>query len=108
MSAELHQYLTLAAAARLVPGEPAPAVLWRWCRQGLKARSGQRVRLCHVRIGREIHITEGALTEFFEALAAADLEKIPAPKMSSPPAVNTRQRSREIENANKELAAAGI
>lgn len=66
------QYLTLSQAARFVPGRTSPNAVWRWCRRGVLARSGERVHLQHVRLGGKLLTTRRWLDEFGERLAAAD------------------------------------
>ena len=65
--------ISLSEAAKLTPGRPHTATLTRWCRPGIKARTGERVRLKHWRVGRKIFTTPEALEEFFERTAEADL-----------------------------------
>jgi len=65
-------YLTLSQAARLVPGRLAASTLWRWHRRGVRAASGQRVRLRCVRFGRRLYTTAEWLEEFSRRLAEAD------------------------------------
>ncbi len=48
---EADNYITLTAAAKMVPSRPSVNCIWRWCRKGVLARGGQRVRMQHVRIG---------------------------------------------------------
>ncbi|MCA9295364.1 MAG: hypothetical protein KC983_02585, partial [Phycisphaerales bacterium] len=66
------EHLTLSQAAKLVPGRPSSNCLWRWCRNGVKAASGKRVRLKHVRFGSRIYTTRQWLNDFGLALATAD------------------------------------
>lgn len=66
------EHITLSQAAKLAPGRPSPNCVWRWCREGVKAASGQRVRLKHVRFGSRIYTTRQWLTAFGIALAEAD------------------------------------
>lgn len=68
--------LTLADASKLCPGRPSTAALWRWARKGLLARNGTRHYLPHVRIGRQLYLSENGLAEFFSALAEADREAL--------------------------------
>ena len=60
--------LTLSQAARIVPAlgghHVHPSTLWRWCRIGVKARNGRRVKLRHGRLGRRVVIPREALDEF--------------------------------------------
>lgn len=48
------EHLTLSQAARLAPGRPSANCVWRWCREGVKSKSGERVRLKHMRFGGRI------------------------------------------------------
>ena len=70
--AEADARLTLSQAARIAPGSPSPNCVWRWCRRGVLARSGERVRLQHVRIGGKLFTTARWLNEFGRCLAEAD------------------------------------
>ena len=70
----MQNMITLAEATKLIPGRPSTNVAWRWCRRGLKARSGEVVRLKHRRVGGKIYLTEKAIGDFFETLAQADIE----------------------------------
>ena len=65
-------WLTLSQAARLAPGSPSPNCIWRWCRRGVVARSGERVRLQHARLGGRLFTTLRWVREFGEKLAQAD------------------------------------
>jgi hypothetical protein len=51
------QHIRLGEAAKIAPGRSSTHCLWRWCRKGVLARSGERVRLQHIRIGGKIFIT---------------------------------------------------
>lgn len=64
--------LTLSQAARIAPGGPSPNCVWRWCRRGVVARTGDRVRLQHVRIGGKLFTSARWLDEFGQRLADAD------------------------------------
>jgi hypothetical protein len=68
----LDERITLSQAARAAPGRPSPNCVWRWCRRGVVARTGQRVRLRHVRIGGKLFTTVKWLDEFGQRLAEAD------------------------------------
>lgn len=71
---------TLVEAAALCPHRPHPSALWRWCRRGIKARSGKRIRLNHVRVGGRIFTTQADLARFFAAVAEADAERFEVPR----------------------------
>lgn len=105
--------IDLSTAAKLLPNRPHTATLWRWCRVGVKARSGQRVRLEHVRYGGKIFTTAEALDRLGRDLAEADAahfaevgEAQSIPSITS--ARTEAQRQREIAAAEKRLSAAGI
>ncbi|MCC6284283.1 MAG: DUF1580 domain-containing protein [Phycisphaerales bacterium] len=66
------EYIGLADAAKLAPGRPSTNCLWRWCRRGVIARGGERVRLQHVRAGGKIFTTAPWVDEFVHRLASAD------------------------------------
>ncbi len=68
------QYLSLAECARAAPGRPHVASVWRWCRVGILARNGRRIRLRCARAGRRIFVRREWLDHFFELVAQADEE----------------------------------
>ncbi len=77
-------YLTLAQAAALAPGRPSANCLWRWCRRGVLARTGARVRLRHVRHGGRVYTRAAWLEAFGRDLADADRQYFePDPPNSS-------------------------
>lgn len=108
------QYIRLAQAAQIAPGRPSANCIWRWCRKGVLSRSGERVRLKHVRIGGKIYTTAAWLGEFGQRLANADAEHFDLCEdeaFSPPPRPRTRsekQRLAAIERAERELAEAGV
>ena len=69
----MRDYITLAQAGRLVPGNASPRTIWRWARYGVLSRAGNRVRLAHVRIGAKLYTTTSDLESFFRELSATDL-----------------------------------
>lgn len=73
-AAALDAHLTLAQASRIAPGRPSTNCLWRWCRRGVLARNGERVRLEHIRAGGKIFTTVAWVTEFGRRLAEADAQ----------------------------------
>ena len=105
------ELLTLAAATRELPGRVHPSTIWRWARNGVRARNGLRVRLAHRRLGRRVYVTREALHDFSRALAEADCvafddtkhHRTLAPKLRS-----TSARERAISAAEKRLAEARI
>ncbi|OQZ07105.1 MAG: hypothetical protein B6D36_01595 [Planctomycetes bacterium UTPLA1] len=66
------EHLTLTEAANVAPGRPSANCIWRWCRRGVKSRTGERIRLQHVRMGGMIYTTARWLEEFGRTLAEAD------------------------------------
>ncbi len=65
-------HLTLSQAARVVPSSVSPNCVWRWCRRGVLARTGERIKLQHVRIGGKLFTKAKWIEEFGERLAEAD------------------------------------
>lgn len=120
------EHITLTQAAKLAPGRPSSNCVWRWCRQGVKAASGQRVRLKHMRFGSRIYTTRKWLNEFGLALAEADTvhfdrgEQVATnamPEMSRRPSQRSRPTSRPTAaeaarlrhlEAERELREAGM
>lgn len=104
-------YLTLTEAAKLAPGRPHPSAVWRWARKGLAVRgSDRRVHLAHVRAGGRIFIKPEDLDSFFRAVAEADAAHFeqPQPVPVLPRSRSAKQRAKDIEAANRELAAMGV
>ncbi len=106
------ELLTLTQAAARLPHRPHSSCLWRWCRKGVLARSGQRVRLQHVRIGGKIFTAQPWLTEFGKALAVADAAHFEQRDLETTGrryVLPTQQkRMEQIDDARQALAAAGI
>ena len=110
---ETENYITLTQAAKLAPGRPSINCIWRWCRKGVLARSGQRIRLQHVRIGGKLYTTADWLAQFGQSLAEADanyfkLDGQVAVRQPSPGTRTEKQRQVAIERAQRELAEAGV
>lgn len=117
---EVDEHLTLSEAAKIAPGRPSTNCLWRWCRRGVLARSGERVHLQHVRIGGKIFITPQWLEEFGHRLAEADVAyfELQQDAAAAPPPARKRPKRRcqryeahrrvSIEHANRELEDAGL
>ena len=108
------EYITLGEAAKLAPNRPSTNSIWRWCRKGVLARSGQRVRLQHVRIGGKIFTTADWFHEFGRRLAEADathfdLDDSDAFTPPLQPRTRTeRRRQADIQRAERELKEAGV
>lgn len=115
--------VTLSQAARLAPGRPSPNCVWRWCRRGVLARTGERVRLEHVRLGGRLYTTPRWLEAFGRRLAEADAayfdatngdagrERVTAPASSAPasapgPAPRRRRRPTDREEADRRARVA--
>ena len=117
---ESEDLLTLTQAAKVAPGRPSSNCLWRWCRRGVLARTGERVRLQHTRVGHRIFTTARWLREFGDRLAAADAAHFQPrgddahPPLATPPRRKARQkrfqkhRRDTIEHAHRELEDAGL
>lgn len=104
-------HITLSQAAKLTPGRPSVCAVWRWARRGIKSRTGDRIRLEHVRVGGRIYTTPDSLTAFFKAVSAADaahFNEAHVPTTSPRRKRTEKQRERDIETAERELRAAGI
>jgi len=93
--------LTLSAAAREVPSLSGRGVhvstVWRWALRGCRG-----VRLETLMVGGVRYTSREALQRFAERLTAAADGTRPAPAPTS------RQRQRAIEQAERELARAGL
>jgi hypothetical protein len=90
------QLLSLSEAARSQPVRRNVSTLWRWVQRGVRG-----VRLQTILVGGRRYTSREALERFsMEVTAAADGK--------SPPARTPRQRQRDIEKAEAELAKAGI
>ena len=111
-----NEYLSLAQAARIAPASPSPNTVWRWCRKGVKARTGERVHLEHVRVGGKIFIDRPALERFFKELADADAAYFAEPEQAPSNGISKKscrprtsgQRAKAITAAESDLKEAGI
>jgi len=116
------EHITLSQAAKLAPGRPSSNCVWRWCREGVKAASGTRVRLKHVRFGSRIFTTRQWLNDFGLALAEADAahfqrdEHTPAAEQATKPKRPSKRSRRTTDDdarrrhleAERELEEAGL
>jgi len=84
------ELLSLPAAAKLLPGRPHAATLYRWTRRGVRG-----VRLETVLIAGRRYTSREALDRFIATTSAADGE--PAPTRT------TRQRDRASRAAERDL-----
>jgi Protein of unknown function (DUF1580) len=99
--------LSLTDAAKAVPPidgkRPHVSTLWRWCRKGVRG-----THLEYVRLGNRVCTTAEAIARFTHRLAEAD-EPIASPATTpQPKGRSLQQRERDIENAERQLDAAGI
>jgi len=117
------QHLTLNQAARIAPGNVSPNCLWRWCRRGVLSRSGERIKLKHVRIGGKLFTMAKWIEDFGERLAEADAkyfelsdEPDGCAELASPPrrkrvtqsAVADDRRREHLSQVRRELEAEGL
>jgi hypothetical protein len=104
--------IILTEAAQRTPGRPHPSTIWRWCRKGVKSRSGRRIKLEHIRVGGRIFTTPSALDRFFKEVAVADAEHFDnLPTSTAAPSrrpCTPTQRQRAIAAAERKLDEAGI
>ena len=111
---QTENWLTLSQAAKLVPGKPHPATIWRWCRDGANG-----VRLAFIKSGARIVVSERALIEFLERSTQADAERFEAARLArhaeravakaaTPRPPSERRRQREIEQARENLRRHGV
>ena len=111
------EQLSLTDVAKLVPGRPTANCIWRWCRRGVLARNGVRIRLQHVRLGGRILTTRRWLDEFGRALADADAAYFDT-SLEQPPATGGKQetvftkaenpKSQRLDRLERELEEAGF
>ena len=109
---EMDDYITLTQAAKLAPNRPSVNCLWRWCRKGVLARDGRRVRMEHVRIGGKLYTSAQWMAEFGQALAEADANYFSldtsSPSQPQPRGRTEAQRQAAIDRANRELKEMGV
>lgn len=99
----LADLLTLAQAARRVPGKPHPKTVLRWMLRGLDG-----VRLKSVRAGRQRLTCERWLVEFFAASAKVHAGGIPTSAApTAAPATPARTSERSARTA-RVLREAGV
>ena len=112
------ELINLTDVTRILPrcnGKRIPVcTAWRWCRKGISA-----VHLEYVRVGRRIFTSREALNRFFNALAIADMTRCEQAQANMDALANyfheklqgvrtPRQRQRDIEAAERRLAAMGV
>lgn len=107
-------YLSIANAARLLPGKPSPSAVWRWVRSGVNG-----VKLPAIKVGSRFFINEADLAGFiqhvtemdrerFEAARAARQAEQAAGKAARPRPASEKRRQREINEAMENLRKAGV
>lgn len=90
----------------------SPRSVWRACRFGLRSRSGVRVQLEHVRVGRRLYSSFQAVLDFERALRDRDLEHFRSAQ--SPTRVRSRRashhhpRRERLRRADEELDRDGF
>lgn len=108
------KYLLLSEIAPSIPGAPSANTVWTWCRRGLKARNGERVRLAHIRNGKRLMTSQEDVEVFLKAIHDGDVAYFaqrddPGVESSQVMPVRTSaQRAKDVEAAHKRLAAAGM
>lgn len=100
--------LTISEAANECPRRTSATSIWRWARKGLKARTGERVHLRHVRVGGMVMIPRDALGEFFQSLADADAEHFDRRPTLTPKPQARKSKRTAHEQAKAALAARGL
>ena len=104
--------LSLADAARALPRinskKVHPSTLWRWCRIGVKARTGERIHLEHIRVGARVFTTAEAMNAFATEVAAADATYFDRVRPTIPKQSTSKQRERSISAAEHTLQSAGV
>lgn len=90
--------ITLGEASKLFPrrrngAKPHLSTLWRWCINGFRG-----TKLEHVRVGASLCTTRAAVKQFIASMSGIPIETC------TPQVINAR-RQREIETAEKRLAA---
>jgi hypothetical protein len=102
----LPEYLKLSDLAKLLPGRPSTICLWRWCRHGLTTRTGVKVRLAHIRVGRNLMSTREDCDAFFQAVADSDVAHFDVRDVQRP--AKLASRPKDVQAAHDRLAAAGM
>lgn len=91
--------ISLINAARIAPGDVSPNCIWRWCRRGVLSRSGERIKLQHVRIGGKLFTKAKWIEEFGERLAEADAEYFDRADVPDPMPAPAPPRRRRITHS---------
>ena len=111
---QTEQKITLTEASKKCPHRegrrPHVSTIWRWCRVGVRARSGERIRLEHCRVGGSLFTSAEALERFFTAVADADCKYFNEPHgpTAASPSKRSTSHSASADRAEIELDQAGI
>lgn len=98
-------YLTLTKAAKITPGRPSTAAIWRWATRGIRVRDGSRIHLEHLRMGGQILTTRAWIIDFGRKLAEAnEKHEAPTSAVKLPRKPTSKQRAKQIEDAAKRLS----
>lgn len=100
------QRISLTKAAKLTPGNPHAATIWRWCRKGIRARNGERIHLEHLRFGGKMFTTPESLERFARRLVDADSQYF---EFDGQTVIRRSPvRNADLEKIEAELATDGI
>jgi hypothetical protein len=92
------EVLPLEDAKKLIPGRPDRSTIYRWALGG----GSHGIKLESAKVGRKRFTSKQAIQRFVEAVTAAADGEIP-------PAIRTsRQRQKQMREAERRLASAGI
>lgn len=69
---EKEGYISLGDAAARAPGGVSANCVWRWCRNGVRGRNGDRIRLQHRRFGGRLYTRAEWIDEFTRIITEAD------------------------------------
>jgi hypothetical protein len=106
------EYISMASAAKLMPGRPCAAAVWRRARKGVRI-GGQVYRLRFIRSGRSMFTTGRWVQEHIEDCTRADTEMhrhesdLPADEAVTPKPMPRSQRNRYLA-AERELDRLGF
>lgn len=100
-------YMTLTAAANIMPGRPSPTTIWRWATHGTRVLSYRRSGasefhrldtqiLRTIRVGRRLFTTDRWIREFL-----ADCETVGHPRAATtgPKIMSHAQAERQLQEA---------
>jgi len=96
--------LTPAEVARQFPHRPCARTVMRWHMRGLKV-GAQRVKLDGVRCGRRLFFRPQDVSDFAERLAQAERDRQDEPTPAERRRDRQARRERDIQAAERELAA---